>query len=256
MSGSHFKDYRWISNGVRLRRIHKSKSIPEGWTYGGGNRSDEFRSKAKKRTKELYDAGVKMGFRAASPSAETIEKSAAKRRGIPNPAQAERMRLNNPIHLPHVKAWRKENNPIGRPEVRIKLQLAARRRNMFGSNNPNWKGGLTPRRPPGFYTQSEWLELKERYHNTCPCCHRSEPEIKLEKDHIVPVIQGGWNIIENIQPLCVSCNRRKHTQAIKYRTTRFWSGTRALESSISILVKQLAFRIGADPDQIKREFGL
>lgn len=68
----------------------------------------------------------------------------------------------------------------------------------------------------GFHLTKEWSELKEKYNFTCPCCNKKEPEIKLTKDHILPLLRGGTNDIENIQPLCKLCNSKKHTQIIKY----------------------------------------
>jgi len=66
------------------------------------------------------------------------------------------------------------------------------------------------------HTFGEWELLKIQYGNTCPCCKKSEPEIKLTIDHIIPLSKGGTNLIENIQPLCLKCNMKKHTKIIKY----------------------------------------
>lgn len=69
----------------------------------------------------------------------------------------------------------------------------------------------------GTYTVVEWEELKARYAFHCLCCGRKEPEIKLTVDHVVPLSMGGSNRIENIQPLCLSCNCRKWKKHIDYR---------------------------------------
>jgi 5-methylcytosine-specific restriction endonuclease McrA len=61
----------------------------------------------------------------------------------------------------------------------------------------------------GSHTTSQWKELCVRHNHTCLGCGRKEPEIKLTRDHIIPLSKGGNDTIENIQPLCVSCNSSK-----------------------------------------------
>lgn len=69
----------------------------------------------------------------------------------------------------------------------------------------------------GMFTAAEWRALKAHYHHTCLCCGRVEPEIKLTPDHVVPLVHGGSSEIENIQPLCYSCNSSKQDKIIDYR---------------------------------------
>ena len=106
------------------------------------------------------------------------------------------------------------------------------RPNVSGAKHWNWRGGVTKdkrhrmvlqqnrearkRQNGGSFTLGEWETLKAQYNWTCPACGRSEPDIKLSVDHIIPVSGGGSNNIENIQPLCISCNSKKKTKIITY----------------------------------------
>ena len=97
----------------------------------------------------------------------------------------------------------------------------------------NYKGGITKTRAYhnfynrrrqnrkkniiGSHTFDEWEMLKKQYNYTCLCCNKKEPEIKLTEDHIIPVSKNGNDYIENIQPLCGSCNSKKHTKIVNYK---------------------------------------
>lgn len=93
-------------------------------------------------------------------------------------------------------------------------------------NRPNWRGGInsvikrraTLAGATGSHTQEEWENLKKKYNYICLCCKEQEPSIKLTEDHIVPLSLGGANDISNIQPLCLSCNSRKHTKIVNFLT--------------------------------------
>lgn len=97
--------------------------------------------------------------------------------------------------------WRR-NNPE-RMKVRRKLENARRRALIVNAD--------------GDFTMDEWLDLKDHYGNSCLACGRSEPEIKITPDHVVPLKKGGSNSIDNIQPLCWGCNASKRIKVIDYR---------------------------------------
>lgn len=70
---------------------------------------------------------------------------------------------------------------------------------------------------PPDYTEEDWEALKARYDYRCLRCKRQEPEIELTADHVDPKGPRG---IENIQPLCRSCNSSKGAQHIDYRKAK------------------------------------
>lgn len=67
----------------------------------------------------------------------------------------------------------------------------------------------------GSFTVQEWIELCKRYNHRCLACGKDEP---LTADHVVPLSKGGTSNIDNIQPLCKSCNSRKRDKTIDYRS--------------------------------------
>lgn len=101
-----------------------------------------------------------------------------------------------------------------------------------GERHPNWKGGISfqhgyhckyskdylarKRNADGSFTLQEWKDVKNQYKHRCLCCGKFEPYIVLTADHIIPLSKGGRNSIENIQPLCRSCNSKKYTNTISY----------------------------------------
>jgi 5-methylcytosine-specific restriction endonuclease McrA len=72
----------------------------------------------------------------------------------------------------------------------------------------------------GYYTAEQWQTLKAIYDYRCLICGKQEPEITLTVDHVIPIDKGGLNSIDNIQPLCKSCNSKKGRNVFDLR---YWS---------------------------------
>jgi len=69
------------------------------------------------------------------------------------------------------------------------------------------------------HSKSDWEEMKLFFENTCCRCHGKSGVADIEKDHIIPIYQGGSNGIDNIQPLCAFCNTSKGPEDIDFRPT-------------------------------------
>jgi uncharacterized protein YdaU (DUF1376 family) len=73
---------------------------------------------------------------------------------------------------------------------------------------------LAAAREKGKHTAAEWEAMLDAYGRQCLKCQSTE---NVVKDHIVPIYQGGDDSIQNIQPLCVSCNSRKGRDTTDHR---------------------------------------
>lgn len=101
-------------------------------------------------------------------------------------------------HPEYRDIWRKSN-----PD-KIKMHGITRRAKENKSN--------------GIITDKEWLDMLERFDYRClDCGANGRKDVKLTLDHIIPISKGGPNLISNAQPLCKSCNSRKHTKTIDFR---------------------------------------
>lgn len=61
----------------------------------------------------------------------------------------------------------------------------------------------------GDHSYDEWKEMMDFFEYTCVNCFGESGLKYVEKDHIIPLYQGGSNHIRNIQPMCAKCNAGK-----------------------------------------------
>lgn len=101
----------------------------------------------------------------------------------------------------HIQAWYHNYYATHRHEYQARSQLRRARVKQVG----------------GTFSAEEWRQLKTAYGNQCLCCGRKEPDILLGPDHVLPIVLGGSNNIDNIQPLCKRCNFRKNKKHIDFR---------------------------------------
>lgn len=98
-----------------------------------------------------------------------------------------------------MRRWRQRN-----PErARLQSQVAMHR------SNSRRRGLLTT------LTVAEWVAVLDRYGRCCVACG-SQPA-SLAIDCVKPQVFGGSLTVDNVQPLCRSCNSRKGQRTIDYR---------------------------------------
>ena len=75
---------------------------------------------------------------------------------------------------------------------------------------------LAKARAKGSHTKGEWDAMLDVCGQYCLRCHSADNPGPF-KDHITPIYQGGSDSIENLQPLCRTCNSAKGPEAMDYR---------------------------------------
>jgi 5-methylcytosine-specific restriction endonuclease McrA len=63
----------------------------------------------------------------------------------------------------------------------------------------------------GKVSVEDWNEMLKECNYSCLHCGITDD---ITQDHIIPLSKGGQNVIENIQPLCRSCNSSKRDKIL------------------------------------------
>lgn len=108
--------------------------------------------------------------------------------------------------------FRKTNLPIEEQHAWKGGVSQAEAHRRWKAKNPKRMSHLKARRyareknAEGSHDFEEWQAMCIDFEWRCANCKK---ETKLTKDHIQPLSEGGSDYIENIQPLCRSCNSKK-----------------------------------------------
>ena len=105
----------------------------------------------------------------------------------------------------------KKNEKVLRAKPRAKM-LAVQRTKKFSATpqgkiikiNADHRRRMAKK--SGYVTAKEWCEKLKEYNFCCAACGADN---NLQMDHIHPLSKGGAHHINNIQPLCGSCNASK-----------------------------------------------
>lgn len=117
-----------------------------------------------------------------------------------NRAASKKWRENNPEYTTKAKQYR-ENNA-----VRLLAKGQSARAERHGDS--------------GRLRLMDWDFVLGLVGEFCACStdHEITKNNRITLDHIKPLVMGGTNCVHNIQPLCLSCNMKKGTSEIDFRT--------------------------------------
>lgn len=102
------------------------------------------------------------------------------------------------------------------------------------------------------YTESELQALFVFYGNKCLACGSFD----ITRDHVVSVRNGGEDTLDNIQPLCKSCNSQKGTLATDYRPQSYPHVSIAKGLGVRIALRQVAESRNLNMYQVQKHTGI
>lgn len=109
---------------------------------------------------------------------------------------------NKDRHAAHSRKYKEKNGSVNYKRSPEKIREYHSRRRALKKN------------AEGNFTATEWKSLCKLYDYKCAKCGKKK---KLTADHVIPLSLGGSNDIDNIQPLCQSCNSSKGATIADYR---------------------------------------
>jgi hypothetical protein len=99
--------------------------------------------------------------------------------------------MHSAHRLAYVKTY--EKTRTGTPKRRAIKNASCHKHNALARNGGSWSA-------------HQFSMMCKKYDQRCPCCGK---KCTPQSDHILALVNGGRNVISNIQPLCGSCNSSK-----------------------------------------------
>lgn len=92
----------------------------------------------------------------------------------------------------------------------------------------------------GYYTKTEWDATLSIFKQSCAYCGA---EHRLTREHIIPLVDGGTNTIENVIPACLRCNASKGRSSMVewFKKQPFYSDER-----LELIISYSASKKGSD----------
>lgn len=81
----------------------------------------------------------------------------------------------------------------------------------------------------GTHDQYDWMYITAEFNNRCVRCGIDACHAAIEKDHIIPLVMGGSDAAENLQPLCKRCNVTKGADTTDWAAYRRERGFKELD---------------------------
>jgi len=181
-------------------RIREYKRLYHQRKYAG---TDKQKEKQERWNKDYYvrNRDVMLKRAAVYRNSEEGKENIKNYRRLPQVKEKQRKRARMRYKTPEGRKYRQSWKQTNRDKVNESTQ---RRRAKIRGNG-------------GEYTRSQWETLIFMANGECLACGSTS---RITVDHIVPVSKGGSSYIDNIQPLCYSCNSSKQNNIADYRPLR------------------------------------
>jgi 5-methylcytosine-specific restriction endonuclease McrA len=198
----------------------KVRANKKAWYDAHPGHGSETKKKwvAANKGSEKYKARARASAKKSAAAHPERVRATKKRWNAANPDKVRAMKARDAVRnakqiADRLRKWERAN--AEKVRIRKAASTAKRRSRLEGI---------------GDFTLEEWTALLDATGRKCLLCGVPETDAvyriakngarligRLTVDHVIPLSKGGRGTIDNIGPLCLPCNMRKHTKHIDYR---------------------------------------